>query len=174
MGQAGNVVCCLVVVVGIIALFVWLPRRARGAIGNAIDRQVAGLGPASHVLDGLATALNARSSQATRAQLRVGRDYVAVARLGMASRIKVEIFGPEEILSVHEGNIARTGLDGFLANKNANTNFGRALGLSADASGIVLRTHRGDVAFTVTPKYRGELRQTYIAIGALIGRPESS
>jgi hypothetical protein len=172
MDNAGSVVCCLVTVVGIIALFIWLPRRARGAVGAAVDRQVAQMGPAMHVLDGLTTGLNARSSQATRAQMRVGTDYVAVARMGMASGTKVEVFGPEEILSVHEGEVPRSGMDGFFANANANTNVGRVLGWSADSPGLVLRTRRGDVAFTVASKHRGQLRQTYLAIGTLIGHPE--
>jgi hypothetical protein len=170
MNNAGSVVCCLVTVVGVIALFIWLPRRARGAVGAAVDRQVAQMGPASHVLDGLTSGLNARSSQATRAQMRVGADYVAVARMGMGT--KVEVFRPDEILSVHEGEIPRSGVDGFFANANANTNVGRVLGWSADSPGLVLRTRRGDVAFTVASKHRGELRQTYLAIGALIGDPE--
>jgi hypothetical protein len=172
-GAAGGFLCCLVTVVGIVALFVWLPRRAQSAVGNAIDRHVPGQSGGFSVLDGFTTGLNARSSQATRAQLRVGSGYVAVGRMSvMGSKVTVEVFEPEDILSVHEGDIERAGVDGVLANANANTNLGRALGWTADAPGLLLRTRRGDVAFTVRPKQRGELRQAFLAIGALVSDSE--
>lgn len=92
--------------------------------------------------------------------------------MGMASRIKVEVFRRQEILDVEEGDISRTGIDGYFANISANTNVGRALGWSADTPGLVLRTRRGDVAFAVAKKYRGELRQVHLAIVSMIGHPE--
>ena len=107
------------------------------------------------------------------AQLRVGADYVVVARMGLASGTKVEVFRPEEILSIHEGDIPRVGMDGVLANANAKTYAGKALGWTGNSPGVRLRTRRGDVAFAVLPRHRGELRQVYLAVVSLIGGPES-
>jgi hypothetical protein len=159
-----------VLVAGIVALFVWLPRRERTEVGRSIDRQVGAAGPALYVLDGRTTRLNAGSWQATRAQLRVGSDYVALGRMReMGLRITVEVFRPDEILGVEEGHLARTGVDEFFS--NTDTNVGQVLGWSAGAPGLLLRTGRGDIVFTVTPKHRGESRQMFLAIGALIGHP---
>jgi hypothetical protein len=173
-GAAGSFLCCLVVVAAIVGLLVWLPRRARDSIGSAIDRAADDPSGDFLVLDGSTTGLNARSSQATRAQLRVGSEYVAVARMSaLGPKISVEVFQPDEILAVQEGDLERTGMDGFFANKNARTNIGQVLGWSADAPGILLQTVRGDLAFIVRPKNRGEVRQAYLAIGALISRPDA-
>lgn len=164
---AGSVLCCLLIVAAVVALLVWVSRRGRSAVDNALDRKV-GRAPADMVLEGGTTGLNARGGQARRAQLRVGAGYVAVGWMTVG-RVAVEVFPAEEILSVHEGDMARTGLDGFFASANANTNIGQAFGWRADAPGLLLRTRRGDLGFTVGAKRRGELRQTVLAIGELIG-----
>jgi hypothetical protein len=148
---------------------VWLPRRAQASIGNAIDRHATDQSGDYLSLEGSSTGLNARTAQATRAELRVGSDYVAVARIGViASKVVVEVFQPDEIMSVQDGDTAMTGVAGFMANKNAGTNLGQALGWTADTPGLVLQTERGDVTFTVRPKYRGELRRAYLAIADMI------
>jgi hypothetical protein len=168
-GASGGFLCCLLTVVAIVGVVFWLPRRARDSIGNAVDRATGDSSGEALSLKGSTTGLNARSSQATRAELRVGSDYVAVARMSvLGPKISVEVLRPREILAVREGDIGQTGMAGYFANRNAGTNIGQVLGWTADVPGILLQTERGDVTFLARTKDRREVRRAFLAISSLL------